>query len=92
MKKLTVKQHSNIQLVFLLIGAALALIAQGMEVSAPFYILLALAVACVIGGIAWRMVFIKCPYCGDKLTGSRVIPKYCPNCGKSLDTNPNEGE
>lgn len=86
MKKLTVRQHAGIQTAFYIIGVILALVYYATKASAAIW----LAVVFVIGGVVWRAVFIKCPYCGDGLTGSRSIPRHCPNCGKSLDENPTE--
>lgn len=87
MKKLTVTQHARIQMVFYAAAAILALVSYFNDVSRlPLW----LAIICVIAGVVWRAVFIKCPYCGDGLTGSRKIPKCCPNCGNSLSTNPTE--
>ena len=86
MKKLTVKQHAAIQTVLYLLGIVLVLSYYAYEATVALWI----TPVCIVAGIVWRFLFIKCPHCGDKLTGSRRIPQCCPNCGKSLDENPVE--
>lgn len=89
MKKLTIRQHLRIHSGLLIAAFVLALIsyiiAQGEPASMRLPVTMWLALACVIVSIVWRMLFIQCPHCGDKLLGSRVIPKFCPNCGKELN-------
>ena len=91
MKKLTVTQHAHIQTAFYVLGGILALASCGFrkeDYTIPFTLWIALAL--VVAGVVWRVIFIKCPHCGDGLYGSRIIPKHCPNCGKSLSINPTE--
>lgn len=88
MKKLTVRQHAGIQNGCNLAAVIMALISFLSEPKPHFT--LWLAIGFVIVGVIWRIIFIKCPHCGDGLTASRRIPKICPNCGKSLDEHPVE--
>lgn len=86
MKNLTVRQHAGIQTGWNILAVVLALPNFFLE-NKPVWTIW-LAVGCVIAGVVWRVIFIKCPHCGDGLTGSRVIPHSCPSCGKSLHENP----
>lgn len=100
MKKLTIRQHIRIHTGLLIAAFILALIsyifsqAEPGSMRLPFTMWVALAA--IVLSIIWRLIFIRCPHCGDKLLGSRVIPKFCPNCGKELDIDTdipsNEGE
>lgn len=86
MKKLTVRQHAGIQTFWNILAVALVLPNFFLEDKPTWTIWL--GIGCVIIGVVWRVIFIKCPHCGDGLTGSRIVPKTCPSCGKSLDEHP----
>jgi uncharacterized OB-fold protein len=42
-------------------------------------------VAVFLSSFVYRIITIKCPHCGSGLYGCRVLPKYCPDCGKELE-------
>ena len=86
MRNLTVRQHTRIHTGFMIAAVILALISYAYSKPLQPHFTLWLAVGCVVISIVYRLIYIKCPHGGDKLLGSRVIPKHCP------DTNPNEGE
>lgn len=92
MKKLTVKQHTRIHIGLYIVAGVLAVCSYLREVKGAPRPLLWGAVAAVILSIVWRVVFIKCPKCGDSLSATRSIPTECPNCGHDLKTIPTEGE
>lgn len=49
------------------------------------------AVAFVLVGFFYQLLFVKCPHCGDKLKGHKTkmkLPDRCPNCNKRLDKLP----
>ena len=77
------RKHIQIAVVFILSGWAIALLSIWLFQSVSWLCFIGLTL--VIAGILWRLHFVKCPHCADKLLGCRVIPKYCPNCGKELD-------
>ena len=39
----------------------------------------------IIGGIAYHLVMVKCPYCGHSLVGYRPMPDECPKCHKKFE-------
>lgn len=92
MKKLTLKQHVHLQTGLAIIGVVLALVGRIFTEHGKLHFTFYLAIACIVASVVLRFLFIKCPHCGDRLLGSRVLPQYCPNCGQSLDTHPTEGE
>lgn len=92
MKKLTVKQHARIQTVFYLLAAAFAIASYLTEAKGSPRPLLWVAGAFIVASFVWRIVYVKCPNCGDSLSGSKTIPDTCPSCGFDLTTLPKEGD
>ena len=41
-----------------------------------------------IGGIVFRIVAVKCPFCNSKLKDPNLGPETCPVCGKSALEKP----
>ena len=82
MKSQSFIKHIRISVILILAGWAIALLSICLFKSVSWLSFIGLAL--VIAGILWRLHYIKCPHCFDKLLGCRVIPKYCPNCGKEL--------
>ena len=87
MKKLTVKQLAQIQTVFYILAAVFAVVSYLTEAKGEPRPLLWVAGIFVIISFVWRLVFVKCPGCGDALTGSKKIPDICPCCGFDLTAN-----
>ena len=46
----------------------------------------------LICGLVYRILYVKCPHCGDGLYQSHTGLKTCPDCGKDLNCPPNETE
>lgn len=92
MKKLTVKQHARIHIGLYIVAGVLAVLSYLREVKGSPRPLLWVAVAAAVLSVVWRIVFIKCPSCGDSLSATRSIPAQCPNCGHDLKTLHTEGE
>ncbi len=97
MKKLTPKQHLTVSNILIAIGAVFALIdivfydiLIGENKNQPVLIILALVF--LVLSMVYRHRFVKCPHCGDPLTGSKQLPQLCPRCGKSLDSLPTESD
>lgn len=59
----------------------------GCYISEPYTLHFAawLGIILIAAGLIWRILFIKCPHCGNGLYGCRVLPKHCPDCGKELE-------
>ena len=83
MKKQPLKQHFLTHQVILWGGLILAVVGALKRPMTAWMLWVGLAVA--LGGLIYRAIFIKCPYCGDTMAGSRTMPRYCPNCKKELD-------
>lgn len=93
MKKLSVKQLARIQTVFYVLAAVFAIISYMTETNGGSRPLLWIAGILIVISIAMRFIFVKCPSCGDSLSGSKKIPDICPNCGFDLINNmPKENE
>lgn len=93
MKKLTVKQLALIQKVFYILAAAFAIGSYLTETRGEPRPLLWVAGIFIVASFVWRIVFVKCPNCGDALTASKKIPDICPVCGFDLVNNtPKENE
>lgn len=35
--------------------------------------------------VVFRVIMVRCPYCGNHLTESKTIPAKCPECHKELN-------
>lgn len=92
MKKLPLKFHVIIFRGFYVVAALLAIYAYLNRIGTKPHFTIWIALALLIGGVAWRAIFVQCPHCGDGLTQSRKLPKECPKCGKPLNEPPTEGE
>lgn len=45
----------------------------------------------LIAGLVFRVLYVKCPHCGDGQYQSRADLKNCCNCGKDLNDTPRTG-
>ena len=98
MKSLRPKQHLLIANIITFIGAGFAAVEILLsDVMTGFRnqnvpILLIVAIAFFVLGVAYRLIMVKCPHCGSALTGSKKIPANCPACGSDLSKLPHELE
>lgn len=83
MRNLTLRQHILIHQIVMWSGCGIALISALLKPPAVW--LLYIGLGLVIAGLVWRVCFVKCPHCADKLLCSRVLPKYCLSCGKEIE-------
>ena len=88
MKKLSVKQLGAIQTVFYVLAAVFAVVSFLTEAKDGPRPLIWIAGGLIVISIILRLVFVKCPSCGDSLSGSKKVPDVCPNCGFDLATKP----
>lgn len=93
MKKLSVKQLGTIQTIFYVLAAVAAVFSYLTETKGGPRPLLWIAGILIVVSVVFRLAFVKCPNCGDSLSGSKKIPHICPNCGFDLINNtPKENE
>ena len=43
-----------------------------------------IGIVLIAAGLLWRILFVKCPHCGDGLYQDRADLKNCPSCGQKL--------
>ncbi len=77
------KQHFLIHRLLMWSGLIIAVLGALQNPSVTWMLWVGLAIS--LGSIVYRVIFIKCPYCGDTMAGSRTLPRQCPNCKKELD-------
>ena len=82
---LSFKAKLNIH--YLLCGLGGIVTMLGCYISKPFtlHFVAWLGIALIAAGLVFRILYIKCPYCGDGLYQSHAKLNYCPNCGKKLE-------
>ena len=79
------KTRLNIHYLLMVAGAVITML--GCYLSRDFHLhpLAWLGIVLMALGLVWRILYIKCPHCGDGLYGTRTQLKHCPNCGRKLD-------
>ena len=84
MKKPTMKQNVMIANIIMCLGGLLTLIDMlRFNGSARTWVIV-VSIVLIIAGLAYRMATVKCPHCGQAVTGRYRLPDVCPNCGHSL--------
>lgn len=92
MKKLTVKQHTQITQGLFGVGIVIALFGNTFSSFLKPHWLLWIGVAAFLSSFLYRLIFVRCPHCHDRWTGMSWLPEYCPNCGKKVDLQTEKGE
>lgn len=46
-----------------------------------------LGLALILAGVAYHLLFVRCPYCGVSLAGYCPLPACCPKCKKEMERN-----
>ena len=87
MKKISVKKLALVQKAFYILAAVFAIASFMNEVKGEPRPLLWVAGIFIVLSFVWRIVFVKCPNCGDALAADKKIPDICPICGFDLVTN-----
>ena len=77
------KQHFLIHRLLMWSGLIIAILGALQKPSATWMVWVGLGIS--FGSLVYRVIFVKCPYCGDTMAGSRTLPRQCPNCKKELD-------
>ena len=92
MKKLTVKQHTQISMGLFGVGFVIALFYNIFSrLLSPHWVLW-IGVAVFLSSFLYRLIFVRCPHCGDLWAGMSWLPEYCPNCGKKVDQKTEKSE
>ena len=79
------KTNSIISWIILGMGAMLAVIGAMTAHEYRVNLCLTIGVLVIVVGIAYHLIMVRCPYCGQLLAGYQPIPKECPKCHKSLE-------
>jgi hypothetical protein len=72
--------HANIAVGLIWLGGIVSLMGNSVDRR-----LLWAGLAVCIAGIAYRMIMVRCPFCGRTIDGFQSLPKNCPHCGETLD-------
>ena len=81
----TIHDHVRIHTILFWLGVAIVGISSIWSQPLQPYWLMWVGVAIFLSSFVYRLWKVQCPHCGSKLLGYRVIPKYCPDCGKELE-------
>ena len=82
---MSIRDHVRISTVLVLVGFAIFAIGGMCTKPLQPHWLLWVGLGIFLVALVYRLITVKCPHCGDMLLGCRVLPKYCPCCGKELD-------
>ena len=79
--------HGHVRIHTILFWAGVAIVVVGGILSKPLqpHWLLWVGVAVFLSSFVYRLLIIRCPHCGSSLLSCRVLPEYCPDCGKKLE-------
>ena len=76
--------HVKIHMIILIIGMVITCIGAAFSTFGSLHPVAWIGLMVIAAGYAWRLIFVKCPYCGSMLLGMRTLPQYCPDCGEKL--------
>ena len=79
------RKHAGISWFILGTGILLAVIGAMTAKAYKVNPCLLIGALVIIGGIAYHLVMVKCPYCGHSLVGYRPMPDECPKCHKKFE-------
>ena len=84
LKNLPFNTHLNIHYAACFIGAVIMML--GCYISQPLTLhpIVYAGMVILAAGLVWRILFVKCPHCGNGLYNCRSLPKHCPDCGEKL--------
>ena len=83
--KLPFRTRLKIHYLLMVSGAVVTMAGCHISANLQLHPVAWLGILVMATGLVWRILYIKCPHCGDGLYQSRSISRYCPNCGKPLD-------
>jgi ssDNA-binding Zn-finger/Zn-ribbon topoisomerase 1 len=81
---LSFKARLNIHYLLCLVGAVVMM--WGSQYSGPsnLHSILILGILILASGLIFRILYVRCPHCGDGLYQPHADLKTCPKCGKKL--------
>lgn len=81
---MTIHDHIRIHTVLFWLGAAI--VVTGGIFSKPLqpHWLIWVGVGIFLASPVYRLLTVRCPHCGSRMLSCKVLPKYCPDCGKEL--------
>ena len=88
-KEKTLQEHYIVMQNLLFLGVGIMVFAAILGKSLFSWILLIAGLLLSVGACIYQAKFYKCPHCGGKLN-VRGMPKFCPDCGKSLEESVDE--
>ena len=81
---LELKTHVMIHTAMLVLGAMVTAIGAKISSFGSLHPVAWIGLLVIAAGLIWRLIIIKCPYCGSGLYGVRSLPQHCPDCGEKL--------
>lgn len=79
------KTNSTISWIILGAGAVLAIVGAMTAHEYKVNLCLLGGVFVIFVGIAYHLIWVRCPHCGQLLAGYRPLPKECPKCHKPFE-------
>lgn len=78
---------TKMNLLYLLcgIGSMITIAGCAMSKNYTLHFVAWLGIAMIAAGLVFRILYIKCPHCGDGLYRQRNYLSRCRNCGKKLE-------
>ena len=79
--------HDHVRIHTILFWLGVAIVVVGGIFSKPLqpHWLMWVGVAVFLFSFVYRLLKVRCPHCGSSLLSCRVLPEYCPDCGKKLE-------
>jgi hypothetical protein len=92
MKKMTLNLHMRVISALYWSGIVITFI--GSIISEPLnpHWLFWIGIVVFLASPVYRLFTIRCPHCGSNLFSCKVMPEYCPDCGKELAQQPKTDE
>ena len=84
MKKISPKVHVWIANLIMCAGGVITLVDMFNHGGQARKWVIGVGILFIIAGFAYRMLTVRCPHCGNALTGKYTLPDTCPHCGFSL--------